>query len=111
MFRKYVECQSHDIRAGCDPCRLVDDRSAWRDTPRTRGMYRYDGDGNWTSCGCPGLRVVHLSVHNGNLFGLSYDGGGFFRYDGGTNWTRLGPVPDTTQLYDGSASGHDSVAN
>jgi hypothetical protein len=51
---------------------------AWRDTPRTRGMYRYDGDGKWTSCGCPDLRVVHLSVHNGNLFGLSYDSGGFF---------------------------------
>ena len=72
---------------------------AWRDTPRTRGMYRYDGDGKWTSCGCPDLRVVHLSVHNGDLFGLSYDAGGFFRYDGGTEWTRLGPVPDTTQVY------------
>ena len=66
---------------------------AWRDTPRTRGMYRYDGDGKWTSCGCPGLRVVHLHVHDGNLYGLSYDGGGFFRYEGGTAWTRLGPSP------------------
>ena len=72
---------------------------AWRDTPRTRGMYRYDGDGKWTSCGCPDLRVTHLSVYNGDLFGLSYDGGGFFRYDGGSDWTRLGPVPDTTQVY------------
>lgn len=72
---------------------------AWRDTPRTRGMYRFDGDGKWTSCGCPGLRVVHLHVHNGNLYGLSYDGGGFFRYESGTKWTRLGPVPDTTQVY------------
>ena len=72
---------------------------AWRDTPRLRGMYRYDGDGKWTSCGCPDLRVVHLSVHNGNLYGLSYDAGGFFRYDGGTKWTRLGPLPDTTQVY------------
>lgn len=72
---------------------------AWRDKPRTRGMYRYDGDGEWTSCGCPDLRVVHLSVYNGDLFGLSYDGGGFFRYDGGTNWTRLGPVPETSQVY------------
>ncbi len=72
---------------------------AWRDTPRTRGMYRFDGPGQWTSCGCPDLRVVHLSVHNGHLFGLSYDAGGFFRYDGGKSWTRLGPVPDTTQVY------------
>ncbi len=72
---------------------------AWRDKPRTRGMYRFDGDGKWTSCGSPGMRVVHLSVHNGNLFGLSYDGGGFFRYDGGTKWSRLGPVPDTSQVY------------
>ena len=82
--------------------------SAWRnkanggsyeEKPRTRGMYRYDGDGRWTSCGCPGLRVVHLCVHNGNLYGLSYDDGGFFRYEGGTKWTRLGPVTDTTQVY------------
>jgi hypothetical protein len=72
---------------------------AWRDTPRTRGMYRYDGEGKWTSCGCPDLRVTHLSVYNGDLFGLSYDAGGFFRYDGGTDWTRLGPVPDTSQVY------------
>lgn len=72
---------------------------AWRDTPRTRGMYRFDGIGKWTSCGCPGLRVVHMSVYNGDLFGLSYDDAGFFRYDGGTNWTRLGPVPDTHQVY------------
>lgn len=72
---------------------------AWRDTPRTRGMYRFDGEGKWTSCGCPGLRVVHLHVHNENLYGLSYDDGGFFRYEGGTKWTRLGPVPDTTQVY------------
>ncbi len=72
---------------------------SWRDKPRTRGMYRYDGGQKWTSCGCPGLRVVHLAVHNGNLYGLSYDGGGFFRYDGGTDWTRLGPVPNTSQVY------------
>ena len=71
----------------------------WRDRPRTRGMYRYDGEGTWTSCGCPGLRVVHLGVYNGSLYGLSYDEGGFFRYDGATRWTRMGPVPDTTQVY------------
>lgn len=72
---------------------------AWRDTPRTRGMYRFDGPGKWTSCGCPDLRVVHLAVYNGGLFGLSYDAGGFFRWEGGTRWKRLGPVPDTTQVY------------
>ena len=71
----------------------------WRDTPRTRGMYRYDGDGKWTSCGCPGARIVHLGVHNGYLYGLSYDGGGFYRYEGGTKWTQMGPVPETTQVY------------
>ena len=71
----------------------------WRDRPRTRGMYRFDSDGKWTSCGCPGLRVTHLGVHNGSLYGLSYDDGGFFRYDGRTDWTRMGPVPDTTQVY------------
>ena len=72
---------------------------AWRDTPRTRGMYRFDGSGKWISCGCPGSRIVHLSVHNGSLFGLSYDDGGFFRYQGGTRWQQLGPLPNTTQVY------------
>jgi hypothetical protein len=72
---------------------------AWRDTPRTRGMYRFDGIGKWTDCGCPGLRVTHIGVHDGSLFGLSYDGGGFFRYLGEKDWERLGPVPDTTQVY------------
>jgi hypothetical protein len=72
---------------------------AWRDTPRHRGMYRFDGIGKWTDCGCPDLRVVHLGVHNGALFGLSYDAGGFFKYKGGKKWERLGPVPDSTQAY------------
>ena len=72
---------------------------AWRDTPRTRGMYRYDGVGKWTSCGCPDLRVVHLGVYNGDLLAMSYDAGGFFRYDGGTDWTQLGPIPASTQAY------------
>lgn len=72
---------------------------AWRDKPRTRGMYRFDGIGEWTDCGCPGLRITHLGVHNGGLFGLSYDDGGFFRYKGGTDWETLGPVPETTQVY------------
>ncbi|MDA0835910.1 MAG: LamG domain-containing protein [Planctomycetota bacterium] len=69
------------------------------DTSLTRGMYRYDGDGVWTDCGFPGQRIVHLSVYNGELYGLSYDNGGFFRYEGGTDWTSLGPVPETTQNY------------
>ena len=72
---------------------------AWRETPRHRGMYRFDGIGKWIDCGCPDLRVVHLGVHNGDLFGLSYDAGGFFRYRGGKDWQRLGPVPDSTQAY------------
>ena len=72
---------------------------AWRDKPRHRGMYRFDGIGKWTACGCPGNRITHLGVHNGNLYGLSYDAGEFYRYDGGTNWYSLGPVTDTTQVY------------
>jgi hypothetical protein len=74
-------------------------RGDYRQTPRTRGMYRYDGEQGWTSCGCPGLRVVHLGVHNGSLYGLSYDDGGVFRYEGGEDWARMGPVPKTTQVY------------
>ena len=72
---------------------------AWRDKPRHRGMYRFDGIGKWTDCGCPGNRITHLGVHDGHLYGLSYDAGEFYRYDGGTNWYSLGPVTDTTQVY------------
>ena len=72
---------------------------AWRDTPRHRGMYRFDGPGDWTDCGCPDMRIVHLGVHNDKLYGLSYDGGSFFEYLGGTNWKQLGPIPETTQAY------------
>lgn len=72
---------------------------AWRDTPRHRGMYRFDGPGHWTDCGCPDMRIVHLGVHNDKLYGLSYDDGGFFEYLGGTNWKQLGPIPETTQAY------------
>jgi hypothetical protein len=80
---------------------------AWRDTPRTRGMYRFNGADDWIDCGCPDRRVVHLGVHNGHLYGLSYDDGGFFEYEGGKDWKRLGPIPNTTQaysmaIYDGS---------
>ncbi len=67
--------------------------------PRTKGMYRYDGGTKWTSCGCPGKRIVHLGVYNGHLYGLSYDGGNVFRYEGGTRWTDLGVPPETTQVY------------
>lgn len=72
---------------------------AWRPKPRTRGMYRFDGIGKWTDCGTPGVRVTHIGAHNGELFGLSYDDGEFLRYKGGKDWEKLGPVPDTTQVY------------
>ena len=72
---------------------------AWRDKPRTRGMYRFDGIGQWADCGCPGSRITHLGVHNGSLFGLSYDDGQFYRYGGISKWEPLGPVPETTQVY------------
>ncbi len=74
--------------------------SSFRDGfPRTKGMYRYDGQGRWRDCGCPGRRIVHLGVYNGHIYGLSYDGGHTFRYEGGTDWTDLGPIPRTTQSY------------
>ena len=72
---------------------------AWRDTLRTRGMYRFNGPDDWIDCGCPDSRIVHLGVHNGHLYGLSYDDGGFFEYEGGKDWKQLGPIPETTQVY------------
>lgn len=67
--------------------------------PRTKGMYRYDGGKQWTHCGCPQQRIVHIGVYNGHIYGLSYDSGQVFRYDGGTTWTNLGEPPQTTQCY------------
>jgi hypothetical protein len=67
--------------------------------PRIRGLFRYEGGSKWVDCGCPGLRVVHVAVYNGDLYGLSYDKAGFFRYLGDKDWEQLGPVPDTNQVY------------
>ena len=51
-----------------------------------------------TTAAAPDLRITHLGVHNGSLFGLSYDQGQFFCYKGETDWEALGPVPETTQV-------------
>lgn len=66
---------------------------------RPAGFYRYGGGTEWVSAGTPdGKRVVALAVHDGYLFGSSYDGGHVYRFDGET-WVDAGRLADNTQTY------------
>lgn len=68
---------------------------------RPAGFFRYEGGQRWTSLPVPfGKRVEAMCVHDGQLFGSSYDEGHVFRYDG-TNWVDCGQVgpPENTQTY------------
>jgi hypothetical protein len=63
------------------------------------GIFRYEGDGKWTSLTPPdGKRTVSLGVFNGNLWATSYDNGHIYRFDGET-WTDTGATGDNTQNY------------
>lgn len=66
---------------------------------RPAGFYRYEGESHWTDCGTPdGKRVVALGIHDGFLYGTSYDGGHVYRYDG-ESWTDCGLLGENTQTY------------
>jgi hypothetical protein len=73
------------------------------------GIFRYDGGTQWLrlpdaigpdiNTGELGSkRVVSLTVHDGFLYGTSYDGGRVYRFDGKA-WTDCGQVGDNTQTY------------
>lgn len=68
----------------------------------TRGVYRYDGDAQWTHVGTPGdHRCMTLSVYNGDLFAGGNEWTGVWKYSGGTEWesvgTQVGPESGTEQ--------------
>ena len=68
----------------------------------SQGIFRYDGDQTWISCGTPGRRLMSLAVFNGHLYGAGNEGkeeGGIFRYEGGTNWSHAGGQQNVTQVY------------
>lgn len=57
------------------------------------GVYRYEGEGNWTFCGkLPETEAIFgLVNYKGKLYASSlYAPAGFYRYEGGTEWTSLG---------------------
>lgn len=67
---------------------------------QTAGVYRYEGGREWRFCGNgAGKRINTLTVHDGHLYGTSYDVGQIFRYDGDQGWTSVGELPGTTQGY------------
>jgi hypothetical protein len=60
------------------------------------GVFRFEGDGNWTDCGkLPNVEAVGgLAVFRGRLYASSlYKPAGFFRYEGQSKWTSL-PTPN-----------------
>lgn len=64
------------------------------------GVYRYEGGREWCFCGnAGGRRINTLAVHDGHLYGTSYDAGEIFRYDGDAGWASVGPLPGVTQGY------------
>lgn len=76
---------------------------------RPAGFFRYEGGTTWTDCGSPRrpddlagetthMRIEALAVHDGWLYGSSYDGGRIFRFDGKT-WHDCGHLGDNTQTY------------
>jgi hypothetical protein len=66
----------------------------------TAGVYRYEGAREWRFCGnAAGKRINTLTVHDGHLYGTSYDVGQIFRYDGGQDWVSVGVLPGATQGY------------
>lgn len=73
------------------------------------GLFRHEGGTQWTrlpDAMGPDLRTgeigprraVSLTVHDGFLYGGSYDGGRVYRFDGKT-WIDGGAVGDNTQTY------------
>jgi hypothetical protein len=64
------------------------------------GFFRYLGEQTWERLESPfGKRVQAMTVHDGGLFAVSYDGGRVYRFDGAT-WTDCGlPGEKTTQTY------------
>ncbi len=73
------------------------------------GFFQYEGGSEWKNLPAPdgpdnttqeivSKRVVPLTVHGGQLYAGSYDGGQVYRFDG-SGWTNCGRLGDNTQTY------------
>lgn len=62
-----------------------------------RQLFRYEGGKNWKPIG-PDLRVMSVTIHEGQLIAL-INAGGAYRYEGGNDWTWIGDPPRSTQTY------------
>jgi len=65
----------------------------------SEGIWRYDGDKNWTYVGGPGRRIFGIAVYNGTLYGMGNDVGGIVEYDGVKMWDNAGYQKGATQVY------------
>lgn len=66
---------------------------------RRSGLFRYEGGKNWKLIG-PDLRIMSLTIHEGELYVLANGAnGGMYRYEGGSDWTWCGDPPRSTQTY------------
>ena len=61
------------------------------------GVYRYEGERDWTWIG-PDQRIMTLTVFRGALHALA-NGGPVYRYEGGDRWTHCGSPEGSTQTY------------
>lgn len=67
-----------------------------------QGLFRYEGETEWTDCGSPGVRLMSLGVFDGDLYAAGNEGnqrGGVFRYDEDAGWMRTGDQPGVDQVY------------
>lgn len=64
------------------------------------GVFRYDGEQQWTPCGVPGgQRSMSLAVYNGHLYNSGNGSAGVWRYEGGEEWADCGKQAAETQTY------------
>ncbi|NKB66113.1 MAG: hypothetical protein GKR89_03545 [Candidatus Latescibacteria bacterium] len=67
----------------------------------TQGLFRYDGDQQWTDCGSYGRRAFTLGAFRDQLHILD-NGNQIIRYAShgdSTTWTRLAALPGVSQVY------------
>ncbi|MBI3920934.1 MAG: LamG domain-containing protein, partial [Armatimonadetes bacterium] len=57
-------------------------------------VYRYEGEGEWTYCGCPGqsTQTYGAVTYHGELYVGTWPEGEVLRYEGGETWTNLGRI-------------------
>lgn len=62
------------------------------------GVFRYEGNKEWSEAGLLDQRIMSLTVYRGHLYSLN-NGGQVCRLDGGDIWSNCGTPPGSLQTY------------